>query len=143
MTLGLIALALTGAGRAEDAIQSISRALILSPRDVALHWYLSAYAFAYIQLDQFEDAVREAKRAVASYPGWQPPWVALAIGLAGVGQWEEARAAAQSAAELEPSVGKDGFKKYFRHVAQDAERAERIDAWLDRVWPVTQAVDRG
>ena len=138
MTLGLMSLALIGSGRATDALESVSQALLLSPRDVALHWYLSAYSFAYLQLGQYEDAAREARRAVASFRGWQPPWVALAIGLAGVGQWQDARAAAQTAADLEPLVGKDGFKKYFRHVVRDDARSEQIDAWLDDIWPAAK-----
>lgn len=135
MTLGVMSLALTGAGRADEAIDAVSQALLLSPRDVATHWYLAAYSFAYLQLGQYEDVVREARRAIASYRGWQPPWVALAIGLAGVGQFEDAAAAAKTAAELEPLVGLEGFKKYFRHVVRDEAHGNQVDAWLERIWP--------
>ncbi len=135
MTLGVMALALIGSGRAEEAIEAVSKALLLSPRDVAVHWYLAAYAFAYLQLGQYEDVVREARRAIASFRGWQPPWVALAIGLAGVGQLREARVAAQTAAELEPLVGREGFIKYFGHVVKEESRSEEIAAWLNDVWP--------
>jgi len=141
MTLGLMALALTGAGRANEAIDAISRALILSPRDPALHWYLSAYSFAYLQLGQYEDAVREARRAVASFRGWQPPWVALAVGLAGVGQWQDAKAAAATAADIDSGIDRAGFKRYFRYVVRDEARNAQIDAWLDDLWPA-EAVER-
>ncbi len=135
MTLGVMSLALTGSGRAEEAVDAVSQALLLSPRDVATHWYLAAYSFAYLQLGQYEDVVREARRSIASYRGWQPPWVALAIGLAGVGQFEDARATAKTAAELEPLVGLEGFKKYFRYVARDDAHGNQIDDWLEQIWP--------
>lgn len=134
-TLGLLAYALTGAGRAQEALGKISQALQMSPRDAAAHWYLAMYAFAYLQLAQYDDAAREAQRSINSFSGWQPPWATLAVALAGVGQWQEARVAASTAARLEPMVGCDGYRRFFRFVVRDEAHSGQLDAWLNEIWP--------
>jgi TolB-like protein len=136
---GLLAFALTGAGRATEALEMVTEALRLSPRDAAKHWYLSMYAWAYLQLAQYEDAAREAQRAINAYRGWQVPWATLAVARAGLGQWEGAQEAAASAAALEERVDSVGFKRFFHFVVRDAEHAKRISDWLDRIWPAGYA----
>lgn len=134
-TLGLLAYALTGDGHALQALPKLALALRMSPRDPANHWYLAMYAFAYLQLGQYEDAAREAQRSITSFSRWQPPWATLAVALAGLGQWDDARGAAATAAELEPLVGVDGYRRFFRFIVRDESHAERIDRWLAEVWP--------
>lgn len=132
---GLLAFALTAVGRAEEAIEYVSSALRLSPRDAAAHWFLSMYAWAYIQLGQYEDAAREAQRSINAFAGWQVPWATLAVARAGLGQWDDARAAAEIAATLEPIVDDKGFSKFFAFVVRDDDRASEISQWLTRIWP--------
>lgn len=142
-TLGLLAYALTGAGRAQEALGKIGEALQMSPRDAATHWYLAMYAFAYLQLAQYDDAAREAQRSINSFSSWQPPWATLAVALAGLGQWKEARAAASTAARLEPMVSCEGYRRFFRFVVRDEAQSEQIGEWLEEIWPGATAPAMG
>ena len=137
--IGLLAFALVGCGRADEAIERINEVLRLSPRDAAVHWYLSMYSWAYLQLGHYEDAAREAQRSINSFAGWQVPWATLAVARAGMGEWDRAREAAEVAASLEPVVDDQGYSKFFRFIVRDETRGAEIAAWLQRVWPQGQS----
>ena len=132
---GLQALALIGTGQAEQAVEQLNEALRLSPHDTARHWYHGIYAFAYVQLGQFEDAAREARESIGSFRGWQPPWATLAVALAALGQDDEAQEAALTASELEPLVGRDGYERFFEFITRHGDNARRTRELLKKCWP--------
>jgi adenylate cyclase len=56
-------------GRPVEALESVKRALRLSPHDPRLGLWLPALAQAYYFLEQYEDAVAAARRALSLIPG--------------------------------------------------------------------------
>ena len=137
--LGLQAFALTAAGRAEEALKAVGKARRLSPRDAAAHWHLSMYSWAYVQLGQYEDAAREAQNSINAFAGWQVPWATLAVARAGLGQWDDAREAANVAAALEPVVDNVGYSRFFRFIVRDEARGDEIESWLQQIWPASNS----
>jgi TolB-like protein len=132
---GLYAYALTAVGRAEEAIPVLIRAMRLSPRDIAMHWYLVMLAWAYLQLDQFEDAAREAQRSINAFAGWAIVWVTLGVALAALDQRDEARRTFAVASDLEARFGREGFRRFFRFILRDDVKGDRCAANLEELWP--------
>jgi TolB-like protein/Flp pilus assembly protein TadD len=134
-TMGLLAYALTCSNRAEESIPYLTDALRLSPRDAAVHWYLTMLSWSYIQLADFEDAAREARRSVNAFAGWSVPWANLAIALAGLGQMDEAREALDTCRSMDPGSTKEGYAKFYHYVVRDEKGRQSINDWLDELWP--------
>ena len=137
--MGLLAFALTASGNADEAVVTVSKAIRLSPRDAARHWYLTMLSWAYLQKGQLEDAAREAQRSINAFAGWAVPWMTLAVARAGLGQLDDARAACQVAVDLDPSSTADGYERFFRLVARDDKAGDEIADWIATVRPSAQA----
>jgi adenylate cyclase len=104
------ALALTQAGwvrcyigQAEDAIGDFNRALQLSPGESTRFRMQAGLSFAHILLEEFEEAVTWAQRAVLSNPTFAPALRPLACALAHLGRIDEAREAAARLLSQVPS----------------------------------------
>ncbi len=134
-SMGLLALALTCSGRAEDAIGQVSAALRLSPRDEATHWFLATLSWAYLQQEYYDDAAREAQRSVNAYPGWSPPWVTLAVTQAALGQPDDGRESIAACKRVDQRVTRAGFERYFDYVIKDGKHRQYIRGLLKEVWP--------
>jgi tetratricopeptide (TPR) repeat protein len=132
---GLQAYALTGAGRADEAVGLLTRALRLSPRDAATHWYLSMLSWAYLQLQQLDDAARESQRSISSFGGWPVAWATLGVARAGLDQLDDARNAAEVAIRLDPRISKDGYSRFFKFIVRDKKYSAQLDDWLVKIWP--------
>ena len=134
-TMGLLAFALTCSDRAEESIPYLGNALRLSPRDAATHWYLLMLSWAYLQLADYEDAAREARRSINAFSGWSVPWATLAIAHAGLGQFDDARDALAVSRSLDEHSTREGYAKFFGYVVRDDKGRAAIQEWLEELWP--------
>lgn len=105
-------------GRNEDAVQSLERAIRLSPLDPMLYTLHAFMALAFINLRRFDNAVAVAERALHQKENFMLTHRCLVAALAHLGRYPEAKQAAVRLLEHEPDF--------------------RISVWRGRVrrWPV-------
>jgi adenylate cyclase len=84
---------LTYAGRAEDTIPLVERAMRLSPNDPRLFIWLPALAAAHYQLHHYERAIEIGRRSWTLNRNWPTGLTYVVAGLAQLGRMEDARAA--------------------------------------------------
>jgi adenylate cyclase len=93
-----LATTLPFAGRAEEAVQTIRRAMELNPTHP--NWYFAASGVAFLFTNQPEQAVRDLQKWSKAYPDWHIPYVFLASAHGVAGQEEQARASIQKHDDL-------------------------------------------
>jgi hypothetical protein len=90
-------------GRAEEAESHVEEALRLSPRDTfAYNWWTYA-GVAKVFLGKDEDAVARLRRSIEINRNFHPAHFYLAVALAGLGRFDEARVAAKECLSIDPS----------------------------------------
>ena len=90
-------------GNAEKTIERAKQALRFSPFDSLNFRAHSAVSIAHFYSGQYAEAVDEARAAIGSNPAFTIPRAVLAASLLRVGRIEEARLAARSGLDCEPS----------------------------------------
>jgi adenylate cyclase len=101
-------------GQARDAIRDFKRSIRLSPREITLFRMQSGLAFAHLLLEEFEEAVVWARRALEGNPNYTPTYRALACSLAHLGQIDEASGVAQRLLNLVPNFTAELEQGLFR-----------------------------
>jgi len=89
-------------GRNEEAIQSLERAIRLSPLDPMLYTLQAFVALAFVNLRRFEDAVAAAEKALHKNANFMLPHRCLVAALAHLGRDSEAKQATVRLLEHEP-----------------------------------------
>jgi adenylate cyclase len=117
MRLGLI---LAYAGRAEEGIPYMQKALRLNPFPSPN--YFSNLAIIYCESGHYEKAIEAAKRALQSEPNGPIPNVTLAISCIRLGREEEARAAAAEVLRINPKWSLDRYAKNAPYTQPQVER---------------------
>jgi adenylate cyclase len=117
MRLGLI---LAYAGRAEEGIPYMQKALRLNPFPSPN--YFSNLAIIYCESGHYEKAIEAAKRALQSEPNGPIPNVTLAISYIRLGREEEARAAAAEILRINPKWSLDRYAKSVPYTQPQVER---------------------
>ena len=104
--------------RNEDAVQSLERAIRLSPLDPMLYTMLTFMALAFINLRRFDDALAAAEKALHKKEGFMLSHRCVVAALAHLGRDLEAKQAAARLLEHEPDF--------------------RMSVWASRTrrWPV-------
>jgi len=90
---------LVDAGRAEDALAELERALAEDPTDA---YALGLRAYALSDIDDLPAALESAERAVGAAPDWSFPHHVRGTVLLRMERWRDARAAAAEAVGLDP-----------------------------------------
>ena len=119
------------AGQAERSIESIGRALRLSPRDFHIVQMLSAAAIAYVVAGNSEKAIAFGENAVARAPEHPLAHRNLAIALANSGRLDEAKASFNSFLRLRPDYSVERFR--MTHPFKDPKDFERAAAGLRKL----------
>ena len=101
-------------GRAGEAVGDFERAVRLSPRDITSFRVQAGLTFAYLLLEEFEQAVTWGRRALEGNPNFTPTYRALAAALAHLGRIDEARAVAKRLLDLMPDFTSEAEKTLFR-----------------------------
>ena len=116
-------------GDYEKAIETIERAIRLSPRDPALGVRIGQMAVAAIVAERYEEGVTYGRRAVQYSPGYLGAHRSLAANLSALGQMEEAQREVAEARRIMPGLTITTTRLLpFRH----AEALERYCAALAR-----------
>ncbi len=91
-------------GKFDLAIDQAERCLRLSPFDPIRYQAYVAMAYAHFFTDAYEEAAKDAQRAVQCEPSFGPGFAVLAASLACLGRLQEARAAVDHLLTLNPSM---------------------------------------
>jgi adenylate cyclase len=101
-------------GQAADAIGDFDRALRLSPGETTRFRMRTGLAYAHLFLEEFEEAVTWARRALLGNPNFAPGYRPLVCALAHLGRLEEAREAADRLLALVPDFTPAIDQRLFR-----------------------------
>ncbi len=104
--LGII---LNLAGRPEEAMRLVEKAIRLNPRYPAQ--YLVNLGWAYTLTRQYEEAIAVLKRAITRNPDLLPAYVFLAVVYSESSREEEARAAAAEVMRISPHFSLEGYQQ--------------------------------
>ena len=97
------------AGRAEEAISLIEKAMRLNPRYPPV--YVQTLSTAYRMAGRYEEALVPGKKAAALLPNWLPAHANLAFIYSELGRLEEARAEVEEMRRFNPNVSLELFKQ--------------------------------
>lgn len=98
-------LMLISLGRPAEALPSIERAIVLSPRDVDLNVFYRSMAHAYLSLGRFGEATQWSRKSVAQTPAYAKGYALLAVAAALDGDAATAAGAIDSFRRLQPRYG--------------------------------------
>ena len=115
-----LAVVLAYAGRAEEGIPYMQKALRLNPFPSPN--YFINLAVVYCESGHYEKAIEADKRALQSEPNSYFPYLNLAISYIRLGREEEARAAAAEVRRISPKFSLDRMAKVTAFKQPSAER---------------------
>ncbi len=105
----ILSQALNFAGKPEEAIGFVEKAMRLNPHYPAA--YINSLGWAYGLLGRDEEAIVAVKRAVALNPDWLPPHLNLAAIYSNLSREEEARAEATEMLRISPNFSLESFRE--------------------------------
>jgi len=108
---------LSYAGRVDEAIVYLKRAIRLNPFPAWFYYY--NLGRCYLQNGQYEDAIMEFKKALKTTPDAFHPYAGLAITYILLDRLEEARASAAKTLELNPNFTVTAVSKTLKYKNQD------------------------
>jgi adenylate cyclase len=118
-------MALSAAGRPQEAIPHFKRAIRLDPLDPSMG--LVGLSSAYIRMERYEEAITELKKAVHYQPDFLGAHVRLAACYAALGREEETHAEAAEVLRLNPKFSvKNNAKRLLNR--DNAVKERYIDA---------------
>ena len=120
-------------GRSELAIERAQRALRLGPFDSLIWRAHHALSIAYFDSHRYGDAADSARSVIAANSAYSLPRAILAAALVRLGRLDEARAAAQTMLEHEPSFTIHGTARYAE--LEPAVFRPMADAWREAGLP--------
>ena len=103
-------------GSIDEAIAYLKQAIRLNP--FPAYYYYFHLGRCYRQNGQYEDALKEYKKALQRAPDSSTPHAVLATTYALLGREEEARASAAKALELNPNISVTMVSKTWRYKNQ-------------------------
>jgi len=120
--LGMI---LNDAGKPEEAIQALKKAMRLNPIPPA--WYISWLGHAYRLTGQYEKAVHEFKKALQLQPDDMFSHLQLALCYVELGQKEDAHAEVAEVLRINPKFSTEHYAKYTVH-KDEATKKRLVDS---------------
>ena len=120
-------------GRSELAIERAQRALRLGPFDSLIWRAHHALSIAYFDSHRYGDAADSARSVIAANSAYSLPRAILAAALVRLGRLDEARAAARTVLEHEPSFTIHGTARYSE--LEPAVFRPMADAWREAGLP--------
>ncbi len=92
------------AGRYEEALPPLDRALRLSPKDPMIYWVHQSRSIALFGLERHAELIAAAQRVSRQLPEWVYAHTMMVAGFMALGQEEQARRALDSARKLDPAL---------------------------------------
>jgi tetratricopeptide (TPR) repeat protein len=105
-TLGGI---MSWAGREKETIALVNKAMRLNP--VYPVWYVWNLGHAYFMMVQYEEAIKQLKRALIRTPNYLPAHAYLTLSYIEMGREEEARAEAEAFRRLSPESSLEAWRQ--------------------------------
>jgi adenylate cyclase len=115
---------LTYAGRPEETIALVDKAIRLSPNDPRLFIWLPALAAAHYQLHRYEQAIEMGRRSWTLNRNWPVGLRYVVAGLAQLGRLDEAHAALADLKKLDTNLA--AFERVARRVFQDDAPVDHV-----------------
>jgi adenylate cyclase len=115
---------LNSAGRPDETIPLVEKAISLSPTDPRLYIWLPALAASHYQLRDYEQAVEMGRRSWTLNRNWPVGLRYVVAGLAQLGRMEEARAALAELKQLDKDLS--SFERLARRLYRDAAPVDHI-----------------
>jgi adenylate cyclase len=112
------------AGRADDAIANLDKAIRLSPKDQLLFAFFSGKAFAHLATGRYDEAVEWAQRSLQHRPDWADAYMALAASYAHLGQLDEASRTSEELLRVHPEFSLAAYRLVY--AALDPDLTEHI-----------------
>ena len=122
---GFLGAAYAFGGECEPAIQHSQEAMRLSPRDFLMVLWHIQIAWAYLSVENYEQAAENAKRAMECSPAFPDTHALYAVASAYLGRMTDARAAIAEFARLLP-----GLTLHDERLNRPFRRAEDRKRWL-------------
>jgi len=122
---------LTYAGRPEETIPLVEKAIRLSPNDPRLFIWLPALAAAHYQLGHYEQAIEAGRRSWSLNRNWPVGLTYVTAALAQLGRMEEARTALADFKQLR-RTDIAGWERNARRVFTDPAAVDHIREGLSR-----------
>ena len=120
-------------GQSDLAIERARRALRLGPFDSLIWRAHHALSIAYFHSQKYEDAADAVRSVIAANPAYSIPRAIFAATLVRLGRLDEAKAAAQTVLEREPSFTIHGTARYAE--LEPAVFRPMADAWREAGLP--------
>jgi len=120
-----LGIALSSAGRPQEAIPHFKRAIRLDPFDPSLG--LHGLGVAYTRMERYEEAITVLKKVLHYQPDFFAAHVRLAACYAALGREEEAHAEAAEALRLNPKFSVKGYAKRMQ-IGDKAVKERYFDA---------------
>jgi tetratricopeptide (TPR) repeat protein len=100
------------AGRPDDAIPKLQKAMRLSPQDPWTWRHLQGMALAHLVAERYEEAIHWAEWSLQRKPDWYISYLILAGAYVFLSRPSEARAAVEEVLRLQPGLSVSGFKLF-------------------------------
>jgi adenylate cyclase len=116
-----LAMSLNHSGRSEEAIESLKKAMRLSPFPPA--YYFMQYGNAYRDTGQYEKAIAEHKKCLKLRPNSISAHLSMSITYALAGRYKEAREAWSEVLKIDPNYSiETDFKERCPYLPESCER---------------------
>lgn len=117
------------AGRYEEALPHLERALRLSPKDPMIYWVYQSRSIALFGLERYEGLIASARRVSRQLPEWVDAHLMVAAGYIGLGDPESAAQAVAGARTLDPRLTLRRVLR--RHPIRNEADAARLAAFFE------------
>ena len=92
------------AGRYDEALPYLDRALRLSPKDPMIYWVHQSRSIALFGLERYAELIAAAQRVSRQLPEWVDAHTMMVAGFMALGQADQARQALDRARKLDPAL---------------------------------------
>lgn len=117
-----IGFALARMGRASEGIEHIRYAMRLSPKDPALAIWLEFAGAAELELDHYQEAIKNFRRSIAIAPTYPRPWAGLVAAQALAGDMESSRQAVSQLRKSAPNLTAQQLYRRFARLSSESPR---------------------
>ena len=126
----LLGATLTTAGRPDEGIPMVEKAMRLSPQDPLMNEFLFTIGSAHFMAERYEEAIEYAQRSLDMKPDQPGAWRIIAAASALLGKMGEARRAVGQMVRLAPDLTEERLRVFLRD--EDVERyvkGLRLSGW--------------
>jgi adenylate cyclase len=114
-----LGMSLARAGRPEEGIENLEKAMRLSPQDSWMWLFFHGVATAHFAAARYEEAVEWSQRSLQRMPGWAVTLSILAASYGHLGRIDEAQSALREVRQLNPEFSLAGLRLFLSAASPD------------------------